>query len=147
MAPPDVPVTTTTPRYGYFDHDADLGIEACGATPEAAMEAAAEAMFAVMTDLAALRPEQQLELDFDEADPELALVTWLNLLLAEAQSRRLVWCRFRLQRDGSRWHGVAAGQPWTAELERGVEVKGATLTQLSLTPQDGGWRARCVVDV
>ena len=137
----------STPRFGYFDHDADLGIEARGPTPEAAMEAAAEAMFGVMTELAALRPEQAVTFEFDEPDAELALVTWLNRLLAEAQSRRLALCRFRLSRDGCHWQGEASGQPWADGMERGVEVKGATLTQLSLTPQDGGWRVRCVVDV
>ncbi|WP_024302034.1 archease [Pseudogulbenkiania sp. MAI-1] len=142
-----VPAAERVPRFGYFDHDADLGIEARGPTPEAAMEAAAEAMFGVMTELASLRPEQVVTFEFDEADPELALVTWLNRLLAEAQSRRLALCRFRLHHDGSHWRGEAWGQPWTDGMERGVEVKGATLTQLSLTPQDGGWQARCVVDV
>lgn len=154
MAEPEMPFAADQPdparlppRFGYFDHDADLGIMGCGPTPEAAMEAVAEAMFGVMTDLAAVRPEQEIEVQFEEEDPELALVTWLNLLLAHAQSRRLVLCRFRLHRSGYQWTGTAAGQPWTAGLERGVEVKGATLTQLALTRQDGGWQARCVVDV
>ena len=34
-----------------------------------------------------------------------------------------------------------------AGMERGVDVKGATLTMLSVAPTDGGWEARCVVDV
>jgi SHS2 domain-containing protein len=32
-------------------------------------------------------------------------------------------------------------------MERGVEVKGATLTMLSVKQVEAGWEARCVVDV
>jgi SHS2 domain-containing protein len=32
-------------------------------------------------------------------------------------------------------------------MERGTEVKGATLTMLSVRRADGGWEARCVIDV
>jgi SHS2 domain-containing protein len=133
--------------YGYFDHDADIGIVGCGATVEAAFEAAAAAMFAVVADPAAIRPETSVRFGFEEPDLELALVIWLNGLLAEARSRGLVLTRFHLARHDNRWQGETWGEPWRADLERGVEVKGATLTMLSVRPTAGGWEARCVVDV
>ncbi len=37
-------------QYGYFEHDADIGIIGRGATPEAAFESAAEAVFAIMAE-------------------------------------------------------------------------------------------------
>jgi protein archease len=46
-----------------------------------------------------------------------------------------------------RVRGSAEGEPWRAGLERGVEVKGATLTGLEVKQRDGIWEARCVVDV
>jgi protein archease len=59
-----------------------------------------------------------------------------------------VFRRFELSRDGSRWTGRAWGETWRADLERGTEVKGATLTMLSVRQSAGaGWEARCVVDV
>lgn len=133
--------------YAYFDHEADIGIIGQGETLEAAFEAAAEATFAVMVDLAAVRPTTAVRVEFEEPDPELALVTWLNRLLAEARRAGLVLGRFRLRREDSRWSGEGWGEPWREDLERGVEVKGATLTMLSVRPVDGGWEARCVVDV
>ena len=105
------------------------------------------AAFAMMTDLRQVASNEKVDIEFEEADPELALVTWLNLLFGQARSHSLIFGRFRLRRDGARWSGTAQGEPWRVELERGVEVKGATLTSLAVTQQDGIWEARCVVDV
>lgn len=133
--------------YAYFEHDADMGIVGRGASIEQAFENAAAAVFAMMTGPAKVDLRASVAIEFEEADQELALVTWLNRLLGEARSRALVFGRFRLRRDGASWSGTADGEPWRAGLERGVEVKGATLTGLAVTERDGVWEARCVVDV
>lgn len=134
-------------RYAYFEHDADVGIIGRGGTLEEAFEAAAAATFAIMTDLAAIRIEYTAKLEFEEADTELALVRWLNLLLATARERGVIFASFRLERDGVLWRGSASGETWRADLEHGVEVKGATLTMLAVKRTEAGWEARCVVDV
>jgi SHS2 domain-containing protein len=131
----------------YFEHDADMGVVGRGATLEEAFESAAAATFAIMADLAAVRPEQSVTLDFEEADVEIALVRWLNLLLGISHEKGLVFGRFWIERDGVKWRGGASGEPWRRDLERGTEVKGATLTMLEVKQESDGWRARCVVDV
>ncbi len=131
----------------YFEHDADMGIVGRGKRIEEAFENAATAVFAMMTGPAKVDLRVSVAIEFEEADAELALVTWLNLLLGQARSRTLVFGRFQLRRDGAHWSGTAEGESWRAGLERGVEVKGATLTCLAVTQQDGIWEARCVVDV
>jgi SHS2 domain-containing protein len=131
----------------YFAHDADIGIIGRGATVEAAFEAAATAMFGVMVDVPAVQPARVVTVAFEESDPELALVTWLNHLLAEARAAGLVLGRFQLRREDGRWVGQAWGEPWRADLARGTEVKGATLTMLAVTAVAAGWEARCIVDV
>lgn len=131
----------------YFEHDADMGIVGRGTRIEEAFENAARAVFAMMTGPDKVDLRESVAIEFEEADVELALVTWLNLLLGEARSRALVFGRFHLRRAGARWSGTAEGEPWRAGLERGVEVKGATLTGLAVTQRDGIWEARCVVDV
>jgi len=133
--------------YAYFDHDADIGVIGRGTLLEEAFEAAAKAVFARMTDLTAVRPENAVRIEFEEADVELALVRWLNLLLGKAREHGLVFAQFRLERDGAVWRGMASGEPWHADHERGVEVKGATLTSLSVRQTADGWEARCVIDV
>lgn len=134
-------------RYAYFEHDADIGIVGRGATLEEAFEAAAAATFAIMTELAAVRSEHTVRIEFEEADAELALVRWLNALLASARESGMVFSGFRLERDGVVWRGSATGERWRDDLERGVEVKGATLTMLSVVQTQAGWEARCIVDV
>jgi SHS2 domain-containing protein len=94
-----------------------------------------------------ISPAAALAVEFREDDLELALVTWINLLLAHARERGLALGRFALQRDGDVWRGEASGEPWRDALERGTEVKGATLTALEVRRDGRGWRARCVVDV
>lgn len=143
-APPGAATAASEP---YFEHDADVGIIGRGATIEEAFEAAARATFALMTDIGALRDERSVSVDFEEADTELALVRWLNLLLGLSHEEGLVFGRFWIERDGVRWRGGASGEPWRRELERGVEVKGATLTMLHVRQTEEGWDARCVVDV
>jgi SHS2 domain-containing protein len=100
-----------------------------------------------MADLEQVRPVDTLALDFEEADVEIALVRWLNLLLALSHERGLVFSRFWIERDGVIWRGGASGEPWRPGLDRGVEVKGATLTMLQVKQGAAGWEARCVVDV
>jgi len=141
------PVGHPAESVGYFDHDADIGIIGRGSTVETAFERSAVAVFAVMTDLSAIRPLRRVDVAFDEDDLEFALVRWLNGLLAAAREDGLALGQFQLTRAGTHWSGVAWGEPWREDIERGVEVKGATLTELSVTGNGGGWEARCVVDV
>lgn len=131
----------------YFEHGADIGVIGRGPTVEAAFEAAAAAMFAVMAPPRPLETEVELAVEFDEDDLELALVRWLNGLLAAAREAGAVPCRFSLRRDGTRWRGAAQAGRWRPDDERGTEVKGATLTALAVRHGPEGWEARCVVDV
>jgi SHS2 domain-containing protein len=133
--------------FGYFDHGADIGIVGRGASVESAFAQAAAATFAIMAEPQSVVPSAQVEVEFDEDDVELALPRWLNALLAAARENGIVLGRFTLRRDGTRWQGSARGEPWSERHARGTEVKGATLTALSVRRIDGGWEARCVVDV
>jgi SHS2 domain-containing protein len=131
----------------YFEHGADIGVVGRGASIEEAFAHAAASMFAIMAEPGAVQPLEGIEVYFDEDDVEFALVRWLNALLAQARQQGLVLCRFELRRDGSHWHGTAHGEPWRESHARGTEVKGATLTALSVRQDEHGWQARCVVDV
>ncbi|WP_304054993.1 archease [Nitrosomonas communis] len=137
--------TKTVPHY--FEHDADVGIIGCGSTIEQAFEVAAQAMFAIVTNLDTVQPDVSIAFEFEEDDLELALVTWLNLLLGKARELGMIFCRFHVHHQGKLWHAEVRGEKWHADLEHGVEVKGATLTMLSVKQIGAMWEARCVVDV
>ncbi|WP_019215759.1 archease [Legionella tunisiensis] len=131
----------------YFEHDADVGIIGYGRSMEASFVDAARAMFALMANLSSVHPIHEVTVEFEEEDIELAFVIWLNLLIAQAQTNNLILTEFELKRTGFLWQGKARGEIWHAGIERGIEVKGATLTMLSVKQEDDLWQAKCVVDV
>jgi SHS2 domain-containing protein len=130
----------------YFDHDADIGIIGRGRTVEEAFTAAARAVFSIMTDLNLVHTNHHIEIAFEETDEELALITWLNILLAKAKEQDLILSSFQLYRDGAKWMGIAFGDHWQPHYSRGTEVKGATLTMLKVL-KNQACEVRCVVDV
>lgn len=131
----------------YFDHEADIGIIGRGKTIPDAFVSAAEAVFKIMVDIGDVEPQSMIPIEFEESDIELALVTWLNLLISHARGNGLVFCRFELTQQADHWKGAAWGEPWRDNMVRGTEVKGATLTMLSVKKVGDGWEARVVVDV
>jgi len=131
----------------YFEHDADMGIIGRGLTLEQSFEAAAHAVFAIITNIESVKPDIAVAIEFEESDPELALVVWLNQILGKSRELGMVFSHFYIEHHDHHWRGKALGEKWREELERGVEVKGATLTMLSVKQLGPIWESRCVVDV
>ena len=100
-----------------------------------------------MANIFNIKREQSIDIEFEEEDIEIALVKWLNLLIGEAGSHNLILSDFELKRAHDHWVGKAYGEAWHDELDRGTEVKGATLTMLSVKKLTDQWEARCVLDV
>lgn len=135
------------PECDYFEHDADTGIIGRGKTIEKAFIAAAKSTFMIMADLKSISPKKSISIEFQESDPEFALVTWLNALVNQSRIEGIIFCKFELTHNDDHWHGKAWGDYWNEKMMRGVEVKGATLTQLKVKKIDHLWEATCVVDV
>jgi SHS2 domain-containing protein len=137
------------PSWDHFVHGADIGVEGRGPTLAASFEQAALALTAVIADPALVEPGERIEIACEAPDPELLLADWLNALIYEMSTRRMLFGRFLLTIDGDRLLGTAWGE--VVDLGRhhpAVEVKGATYTELSVTRNEKGtWTARCVVDV
>lgn len=131
----------------YFDHEADIGIIGHGKTIVDSFTHAAFLMFSIMTDLTQVRPKDTINFTFIEPDVELAFVTWLNLLLAQANSKHMIFSEFTISQQDEKWICQAVGEQWHDGLIHGTDVKGATLTMLSVKRVNQLWEARCVVDV
>lgn len=132
----------------YFDHDADIGIIGRGNSLAECFVDAAKSVFTLMSgDLSNIKPYVKVSFDFKEDDVELAFVTWLNLLIGQAQAENLIFSQFQMSNKDGCWYGEAQGEKWRDDIERGIDVKGATLTMLSVKQENGKWEARCVVDV
>lgn len=135
--------------WAHFHHQADIGVRGIGDTREQAFEEAAMALTAVITEPEAVHCIDTVSLDCEEPDTELLLVDWLNALVYEMATRKMLFSRFHVEIDGARLHATACGEAIdVARHQPAAEVKGATYTELTVREQaDGSWRAQCVVDV
>ena len=132
----------------HFEHEADIGIRGFGESPAEAFEQCAVAMMAIITDLSLINEKEQLEISCEESDPELLLVDWLNAIIYEIATRKMLFGRFEVTIKDGLLKGRVWGEPIDIERHHpAVEVKGATYTELSLYQADGRWIAQCVVDV
>ncbi|HXV69192.1 MAG TPA: archease [Nitrospira sp.] len=133
----------------HFPHQADTGVRGIGSTKEAAFESAALALTAVITDPATVSPAQEVPIVCEASDDELLLVDWLNALIYEMATRKMLFGRFKVCLNGHSLHATAWGEPIeVARHQPAVEVKGATYTELSVEQDaQGRWVAQCVVDV
>lgn len=138
-----------TPNWEHFPHEADMGVRGIGLTKEAAFEGAALALTAVITDPAEVIPTQQVTITCQAPDDELLLVDWLNALVYEMATRKILFSRFEVHFNDHSLHATAWGEPVEVTRHRpAVEVKGATYTDLLVKQdQNGYWIAQCVVDV
>ena len=139
----------TSPRWEHFAHEADIGVRGIGASKEEAFEQAALALTAVILEPQELTGAEVVEVTCEAPDDELLLVDWLNALVYQMATRRMLFGRFEVHINGCRLHAKAWGEPIeVARHQPAVEVKGATLTSLRVGQEaDGAWVAQCVVDV
>jgi tRNA nucleotidyltransferase (CCA-adding enzyme) len=140
---------TVQGSWEHFPHQADIGVRGIGSTKEAAFESAAQALTAVITDLESVAPIQSVPIVCEAPDDELLLVDWLNALVYEMATRRMLFSRFDVCVNGHSLQATAWGEPIdVARHQPAVEVKGATYTELSVKrDEEGRWVAQCVVDV
>ena len=133
----------------HFPHGADIGVRGNGASREAAFEQAALALTAVVTDPARVAARERVAISCAAPDEELLLVEWLNAIVFEMATRKMLFGRYLVRLDGNRLEGEAWGEPIDRARHRpAAEVKGATLTALKVARGPAGrWLAQCVVDV
>ncbi len=133
----------------HFEHDADIGLRAEGASRERLFEAIAEALTALVTDPSGVAPLECITIRCEAPDDSLLLVDWLNALIYEMATRRLLFGAWRVRLDGTRLSAEVCGETVDRARHRPVvEVKGATYTALGVTQDDAGtWHGQCVVDV
>lgn len=135
-------------RWEHFPHEADMGVRGIGNTREEAFEQAALAMTAVITDPAKLMTTDRIDIACRAPDNELLLVDWLNALVYEMATRKLLFGRFEVHIEDHALTARAFGEPMDpARHQPAVEIKGATYTALRVAQENGAWIAQCVVDV
>jgi tRNA nucleotidyltransferase (CCA-adding enzyme) len=147
--PDGCPQAGTGASWEHFPHVADVGIRGFGPTLEAAFEQAAIAMTAVVTDPGAINPEETIEIACQAPNVELLLADWLNAIVYEMATRKMLFGRFSASIRGDSLIGSVSGEPLDIERHApAAEVKGATLSELEVARDPAGrWHAQCIVDV
>lgn len=136
-------------RWEHFHHEADVGVRGLGATREEAFAQGALALTAAITEPALVSAQSPVTIECSESDDALLFTDWLNALIYEMATRRMLFSRFEVRIEGGRLAATAWGEPVdTRKHHPAVEAKGATYTELDVRRQpDGTWLAQCVVDV
>lgn len=147
--PPYTDAMTDQPHWEHFEHGADIGVRGYGHTLAESFEQTACALTAVVTELDSVQASQAVTCRCAAPDAELLLVDWLNALIYEMATRRMLFSRFEVTIDQNALSATAWGEPVdVARHSPAVEIKGATYTALSVTQDPKGqWIAQCVVDV
>ena len=132
----------------HYAHGADIGVRGCAASKEEAFAQAALALTGVVTDPAGVAAREPVAIECEAPDDELLLAEWLNAVIYEMATRRMLFGRFVVRLEGRRLAGEAWGEPVDAARHHpAVEVKGATYTTLRVAHDGRRWTAQTVVDV
>lgn len=136
-------------HWEHYEHAADIGVRGFGPTLACAFEQAALALTAVLTDPMTVEARDEVRTECAAPDAELLFADWLNALISQMGTRKMLFSRFEVTIDAGRLAARAWGEPASqARHQPAVEVKGATFTTLRVAPtRDGGWMAQTVVDV
>ena len=136
-------------RWEHFSHVADIGVRGYGDSLAKAFEQTAIALTAAICNPTAVRSEESVQITCEAPDKELLLTEWLNALVYEIATRKMLFSRFEVNIYGLSLQGTAWGEAIDRSRHRpAVEVKGATYTELRVYQrEDGQWVAQCVIDV
>lgn len=135
-------------RWEHFPHGADIGVRGIGASLPEAFAQAALAMTAAVVDPGHVEPRLPVDIRCAGQDAEDLFYAWLNAVVYEMATRRMLFSRFDVEIESGDLHAVAWGEPVSPQRhEPAVEVKGATFTALEVRRVADHWVAQCVVDV
>jgi SHS2 domain-containing protein len=143
------PHSAPSAGWEHFEHVADVGVRGWGPSLAVAFEQAALALTAVICEPRQVRPRDSVDIECSAPNPEILLVDWLNAIVFEMSSRRMLFARFSVEIEDNRLSGRASGETIDPSRHRpATEVKGATLSELAVTQSpDGNWTAQCILDV
>jgi len=136
-------------RWEHFEHEADIGLRATAATREKLFELMGEALTAVTAEPRTVRPLTAVTISCEAPDDALLLVDWLNALIYEMATRRMLFGEWHVELQRHRLNAHVLGEAVDRSRHQPVvEVKGATYTALSVDQDnEGNWRGQCIVDV
>jgi SHS2 domain-containing protein len=132
-----------------FEHTADIGLAARGATLEELFANAAMGLVDLIVDPSGLGEDTRVDVTVSAQDRDALLVAWLNELLYLLDSQGFLPRRCRIARlTGTE----LTAELWGDRVDRDRHslrrlVKAATYHGLRVARQDGRWEARVILDL
>lgn len=131
----------------HFEHGADVGIRGQGRSLEEAFIMGAQALTAVVVPPSEVKAIEFLDIRCNAPDIELLFFDWINAVIFEMDTRRMVFSSFEIKINGNSLTGKIGGEPLSSLHAVTVEPKGATMTELKVQNKNDLWIAQCIVDV
>jgi SHS2 domain-containing protein len=135
--------------YEVFEHTADLGLRMRAASLDELFAEAGRALFSVIVaNFDAVRPVQELELNIEGGRRDDLLFDWLAELLYTFDTRRVLFCDFRIRVQEEGLQATARGETFDPDRhDLDMEVKAITYHGLKVEQDGDGWLAEVIVDL
>ncbi len=135
--------------YEHFEHTADLGLRIQAPDLDTLFAEAAVALTAaIVEDVAAIQPRDEVEFCIGGIDSAYLLFDWLKALLLKFEIEHRLFGKFEVRVGGEGLTAKAWGEPYDPDRHPlSHEVKAITYHGLVVEPADGGWRAEVIVDI
>ena len=130
----------------HFSHGADISVRGRGETLAEAFEEAALALTCIVADPGRVRPLDMVHVYCKVADKDLLLVEWLNTIVYQMTTKRMVFSRFDVKIGDGELVARIYGEPLDPlRHEASHKVRGATEEATVAHESDGRWTAQCVL--
>lgn len=135
--------------YEFFDHTADVGVMAQGATLEELFVHMAQGLVEVIAEDSVLKPQQTRFMQLSADSAESLLLRWMQAMHLWFSTDRFLPVSYALDEvTETSLRGTVRGDTFDpARHVQGREVKAITRHQLRVWQQDGLWRGQVIVDI
>ena len=135
--------------YDFFDHTADIGIRARGATLAELFVQLARGLTELIAEDSRLQPGETRDIRLTAADSEALALVWLQELLYWFSIDRFLPAAFELDEvTETSVRGSVRGERFDPSRHvQGREVKAITRHLLSVRRENGEWRGEVIVDI
>jgi SHS2 domain-containing protein len=136
-------------RFEILDHTADIGLIVYGEDLKTLFENAGEAFFHLITDLRGVKQKEERQVELKGESLERLMVDWLSELLYLHDVESFLFKKFKVEVIGE--EGLRAKvkgehfQEGAHVIKTGV--KAVTHHQIQVKRENGGWRARVILDL
>ena len=135
--------------YEFFDHTADIGIQAQGATLSELFVHGAQALTELFAEDSKLEPRMTRTIQLEAESTESLLLRWLSELLFWFSTKRFLSVQYELTDVTSTLlRGTVRGDTFDPTRHtQGREVKAITRHMLKVRQEHGMWHAQVIVDI